>query len=129
MEEIWHHLKSLESRYYNSLRPLGGARFHPPTVSITRDQNRDNSSRLALGHCLAWELLKDNPRVRLQRGLRNPPVIPLWPAYVGFPKKLGGPHNKHYNILGSILRSPYFGKLPYSPLRTHKGSYTSCKRN
>ena len=25
---------------------------------------------------------------------------------------LGGPHNKDYNILGSILGSPYFGKLP-----------------
>ena len=33
----------------------------------------------------------------------------------GFPK-LGvpfwGPNNKDYSILGSILRSPYFGKLP-----------------
>ena len=26
----------------------------------------------------------------------------------------GGPCNKDYNILGSILGSPYFGKLPYS---------------
>ena len=25
----------------------------------------------------------------------------------------GGPHNKDYSILGSILGSPYFGKLPY----------------
>ena len=36
--------------------------------------------------------------------------------YRGFPK-LGvpywGPHNKDYSILGSILGSPYFGKLPY----------------
>ena len=24
-----------------------------------------------------------------------------------------GPHNKDYSILGSILGSPYFGKLPY----------------
>ena len=24
----------------------------------------------------------------------------------------GGPHNKDYSILGSILGSPYFGKLP-----------------
>ena len=24
----------------------------------------------------------------------------------------GGPHNKDYNNLGSILGSPYFGKLP-----------------
>ena len=26
---------------------------------------------------------------------------------------LGGPHNKDYRILGSILGSPYVGKLPY----------------
>ena len=26
-----------------------------------------------------------------------------------------GPHNKDYSILGSILGSPYFGKLPYWP--------------
>ena len=26
---------------------------------------------------------------------------------------LGDPHNKDYNILGSTLGSPYFGKLPY----------------
>ena len=26
----------------------------------------------------------------------------------------GGPHNKDYSILGSILGSPYLGKLPYS---------------
>ena len=25
----------------------------------------------------------------------------------------GGPHNKDYNILGSILEYPYFGKLPF----------------
>ena len=26
----------------------------------------------------------------------------------------GGPHNKDYSILGSILGSLYFGKLPYA---------------
>ena len=26
---------------------------------------------------------------------------------------LGGPHNKDYSILGSILGSPHFGKLPH----------------
>ena len=32
----------------------------------------------------------------------------------------GDPHNKDYNILGSILGSPYFGKPPYSPfVSTH----------
>ena len=34
----------------------------------------------------------------------------------GFPKIrgtiFGGPHNKDYSMLGSILGSPYFGKLP-----------------
>ena len=33
----------------------------------------------------------------------------------GFPKigvPFWGPHNKDYNILGSILGSPHFGKLP-----------------
>ena len=34
----------------------------------------------------------------------------------GFPKirgtLIGGPHNKDYSILGSILGSPNFGKLP-----------------
>ena len=33
-----------------------------------------------------------------------------------FPKKgvpVGGPHNKDYSILGSILGSPYFRKLPF----------------
>ena len=33
----------------------------------------------------------------------------------GFPKlgvPFGGPHNKDYSILGSILGSPYLGKLP-----------------
>ena len=36
----------------------------------------------------------------------------------GFPKImgtfLGGPNKKDYSILGSILGSPYFGKLPSS---------------
>ena len=35
----------------------------------------------------------------------------------GFPKirgtLFGGPYNKDYNIWGSILGYPYFGKLPY----------------
>ena len=30
----------------------------------------------------------------------------------GFPKLFGGSHNKDHSILGSILGSPYFGKLP-----------------
>ena len=38
----------------------------------------------------------------------------------GFPKLgvpfLGTPHNKDYSILGSILGSPYIGKLPFVSL-------------
>ena len=30
----------------------------------------------------------------------------------GYP--FGGPNNKDYSILGSILGFPYFGKLPYT---------------
>ena len=40
-------------------------------------------------------------------------VADIW----GFPKTKGyhfeGPKNKDYSILGSILGSPYLGKLPY----------------
>ena len=46
--------------------------------------------------------------------------------YGGFPKLGGlpflGPHNKDYNIFGSILGSPYFGKLPYKL----KSNHMSC---
>ena len=36
-------------------------------------------------------------------------------TYGGFPKLgvIGVPHNKYYSILGSILGSPHFEKLPY----------------
>ena len=41
------------------------------------------------------------------------PLAKIW----GFPKirgyHFGGPHNKDYNILGSILGSPNVGKLPF----------------
>ena len=33
----------------------------------------------------------------------------------GYP--FGGPYNKDYSILGSILGSPYLGKLPYGDLQ------------
>ena len=36
-----------------------------------------------------------------------------------------GPHNKDYSILGSILGSPYFGKLPYTHIITR---LKSCLR-
>ena len=50
----------------------------------------------------------------------NPPSIEITivGAIWGFPKirgtLFGGPYNKGYSILGSILGSPYFGKLPYA---------------
>ena len=37
--------------------------------------------------------------------------------YGGFPNlgvRFGGPNNKVYSIWGSIVGSPYFGKLPYA---------------
>ena len=41
----------------------------------------------------------------------------LWIGIWGFPKIRGSPFgvpiNKDYFILGSILGSPYFGKLPF----------------
>ena len=45
-------------------------------------------------------------------GLLTMALSRIW----GFPKIRGtilGVHNKDYSILGSILGSPYFGKLPY----------------
>ena len=45
--------------------------------------------------------------------------------YRGFPKlgvPFGGPYNKDYSILGSILGSPYFRKLPYSGSQKVKGA-------
>ena len=41
----------------------------------------------------------------------------------------GGPHNKDYSILGSILGFPYFGKVPFGVLKTLKaGPLISCLR-
>ena len=41
----------------------------------------------------------------------------------GFPKIKGTlfacPYNKDYSILGSILGSPYFGRLPYMYIHIH----------
>ena len=51
-------------------------------------------------------------------GRAKPNMTPIW----GFPKVrgtfFGGPHNKDYSILGSILGSPLLGKLPYNPIIT-----------
>ena len=44
---------------------------------------------------------------------------PIW----GFPK-IRGTNNKGYSILGSILGSPYFGKLPFL-----KGTRSAILRN
>ena len=35
----------------------------------------------------------------------------------------GGPQNKDYSILGSILGSPYLGKLPYEGPGDHASRY------
>ena len=43
----------------------------------------------------------------------------LAPCYMEFPYLFGVPYNKDYSILGSILGSPYFGKLPYRPQTTN----------
>ena len=39
----------------------------------------------------------------------------------------GGPHNKDSRILGSILGSPYFGKLPYLQCGGHQKSIPYTK--
>ena len=47
--------------------------------------------------------------------------VKVWSDVLGlvweFPRKMGypfgAPYYKDYSIWGSILRSPYFGKLPY----------------
>ena len=49
-------------------------------------------------------------------------------CYVGVSQNdgylFGGPHNKDYSILGTILGSPYFGKLPCIYIWRH--TYTVC---
>ena len=35
----------------------------------------------------------------------------------------GGPHNKHSSILGSLLGSPYFGKIPL----TMTANFCQCR--
>ena len=56
---------------------------------------------------------------------------PLAPCYCiwGFAKIRGtflvGSHIKEYNILGSILGSPHFGKLPFLAF-THQYRYTKA---
>ena len=42
-------------------------------------------------------------------------VICGFPKVEGYP--FGGPNNKDYSILGSILGSPHLGKLPYKAHR------------
>ena len=46
---------------------------------------------------------------------------------MGFPNKgylFGGPYNKDCSILGSILGSPHFGKLPYMYMYIYIHIYT-----
>ena len=42
---------------------------------------------------------------------------------------LGGPYNKDYSILGSILGSPYLGKLPYKRYRGWSRAYVRMRRD
>ena len=44
-------------------------------------------------------------------------------SYMGV-SQFRGPKNKDYSILGSILGSPYFGKLPYTPLQLPLDSFS-----
>ena len=74
-----------------------------------------------MGRIRSSRSFKKVPRYRLKAGRDHKKgtssgfkyLIVIW----GFPKirgtLFGGPHNKDYSILGSILGSPYFGKLPY----------------
>ena len=39
-------------------------------------------------------------------------LIPLIRGFLKLRVPFGGPNSKDYSILGSILGSPYFGKLP-----------------
>ena len=41
----------------------------------------------------------------------------------------GGPYNKDYSILGSILGSPYFGKLPFILETTYNYSRSDFKKH
>ena len=98
----------------------------PPEVLDTRVLMEDLSPLSALQTCReylkSWSLLEQcDASTYLDRYaliLRNDYSSMKW----GFPKIRGtffwgGPHNKDYSILGSILGSPYFGKLPNTELR------------
>ena len=62
-------------------------------------------------------------------GLYEPQSKLLKGGYMGVSQNcgylFGGPHNKDYSILGSIVGCPYFGKLPYRGLyrRTTLGDF------
>ena len=66
---------------------------------------------------LPWMLGKWAPTLLATSG------DPAKGRFRGFPKlgvPFGGPNNKDHNILGSILGSPYFGKLPFRALPPQK---------
>ena len=46
-------------------------------------------------------------------------IMRIW----GLRFRVWGPYNKEYSILGSILGSPYVGKLPYTPYEAIKSSF------
>ena len=61
---------------------------------------------------------RNSPKVLEAKGL--PAILskgPYMGVYQNYGYLFGGSHNKDYSILGSILGSPYFGKLlhQYNP--------------
>ena len=44
----------------------------------------------------------------------------------GFPKISRGPNKQDYSILGSIIGSPYFGKLPFIAMTSAHTMTASC---
>ena len=57
------------------------------------------------------------PKQQSTASVNTPPIVNR--ALMGVSQNrgnpfFGGPYNKDYSILGSILGSPYFGKLPYT---------------
>ena len=69
-----------------------------------------------LGVVLSFRIWPERVSCKPCRGDPKNSPYPRMAAIWGFPKIKGtfwGPNNKDYSILGSILGSPNFGKLPY----------------
>ena len=84
----------------------------PETITNTIPFSSLHNDRMK--HAQRSSPVKSNPcQLYLTPGPRAEMHTAIW----GFPKirgtLFGGLHNKAFSILGSILGSPYFGKLPY----------------